>query len=397
MKPPTQNSWLFKAVGRLPIYLHVKTPIKKGRLSGVTRLEEWRAYRLYAPLSGDLVLRDGLRVLPGEVLILPQGWPLLAVSEPDQWIEFAFQCGLLIYQLGTGAGKIEKLILECHPSTPAGAELLSYFDDLIQPTKNASEVVASLRCQGTLNLLLARFLEISNGKELGTDDDNKGRRLYAQVRALIQSNLGKYLSLSDAARTLDCSPQHLNRLMQEYRQMSFLENLNFCRLEAARQLLQRSSAQIQELVGICGYRDINNFILAFSHHTGFTPGQWREQWRQAKDESRRGELLRCPSMQLLVELPLPNKLPNNKEGRCTLLFSNADDRDYEIYWLTLDGREVLMSDLSPGDNLQLGSEIGSFWKIKAPRREARYYMTHMYNCQIIITKKSMASPGAGPF
>ena len=97
-------------------------------------------------------------------------------------------------------------------------------------------------------------------------------------------------------------------------------------------------------------------------------------------------------MQLLVELPLPNKLPDIEEGRCTLLFSNADDRDYEIYWLTLDGREVLMSDLSPGDNLQLGAEIGSFWKIKATRREARYYMTHKYNCQIIITKKSMAYP-----
>jgi AraC-like DNA-binding protein len=383
MKPVPKNSWLRKAFSRLPRDLDLKRPIKKGRIKNLDAIEERKSWRLFLPLEGILELNDGVHIAPGEVLLLPQGWPFISTKLPEQWLEIAVWTLRINYLLYRKNDKIQELLLECSAGSTARKEITHYLSEIIKDQDSRDPI--GRRTHALLDLLLLRLIDFSDGTEMRTFLKLKGRQRFNQAISLIQSHMSRPLTSGQAARELNCSQQLLTQLIQRQRKMRFTELLNFYRMEGARKLLQTSSLSIHELTQACGLSNPSHFSQIFKKHCGLSPKQWRDQWLANSHAPKiRAQLMVTFGLVQLQPVPEPTQAVPNTGKYCTFLISNADDRPYEIYWIDYEQQEILIHTLQPGDVHQLGAGTETYWRMKAQHRPIIHYLVPGKNCQAIL-------------
>ena len=85
------------------------------------------------------------------------------------------------------------------------------------------------------------------------------------------------LTLEQIADELYISKSHLSRLFRRLSGKSFSEYLKAVRLEHACKLLQETDLTVEEIVPLCGLRDLASFYAGFQARTGMTPSHFRLQ------------------------------------------------------------------------------------------------------------------------
>ena len=85
------------------------------------------------------------------------------------------------------------------------------------------------------------------------------------------------LDLESAARHVDVTPSHLDRLLKEHTGLTFLGHLRRIRMRHAEQLLL-TPVSIKETSHRCGYAAVCSFGRDFKRTHGCTPRVWREIW-----------------------------------------------------------------------------------------------------------------------
>lgn len=387
MNPAPKNSWLRKAFARLPLHLDLKRPLRKGRIKNLDALEERMSWRLFLPIEGILELSDGLRVAPGDVLLLPRGWPFISTKMPSEWLEFAVRVQRVIFLLCRKNGKIQELVLECSAETTAHKEITHYFADINKRQDSLDPI--GRRIHALLDLLLLRLIDFSDGTEVRAYLRLKGRQRFNQAITLIQSHMSSPLTSAQAARELNCSQQLLTGLFQRLRKMRFTEYLNFCRMEGARKLLQNSSMSIHDLTQACGFSTPSHFTQIFTKHCGLSPKQWRDQWHaNSHDPKLRAQLMITLGLQQLHPVPAPTQAAPDTDKYCTLLISNTDDCPYEIYWIDYQQQAILIHTLQPRDTHQWGAVTETYWRMQALHRPTRHYLVQQENCQVILQQET---------
>lgn len=81
------------------------------------------------------------------------------------------------------------------------------------------------------------------------------------------SNLAKYLYISEV---------HLRRIFDKYMKMGVLDYINLVRINEACKLLQKSTENIEDISGVCGFNNISTFNRNFKKIMGLTPKDWRK-------------------------------------------------------------------------------------------------------------------------
>jgi AraC-like DNA-binding protein len=84
-------------------------------------------------------------------------------------------------------------------------------------------------------------------------------------------------SLQELARQLQCSKRHFCRLFREQFGVPLRMHRTELRLLRALPLLMESNAKINDVAGLCGYRNSSFFIGMFKKRFGMTPGAWCRQ------------------------------------------------------------------------------------------------------------------------
>ncbi|MBQ9099432.1 MAG: helix-turn-helix transcriptional regulator [Clostridia bacterium] len=97
-----------------------------------------------------------------------------------------------------------------------------------------------------------------------------------QTIACIKEQYASDLTLTELAKQMGISPEHLSRVFKRETGFGFSEYLTTVRLQKAEQLLKADpSRRVAEVAFACGFNDSNYFSHKFKQIYGFPPGKLR--------------------------------------------------------------------------------------------------------------------------
>lgn len=108
------------------------------------------------------------------------------------------------------------------------------------------------------------------------DAAGRGALLQQLTRAVRRLMLSGEVSGGTAAQMLDLHRRTLNRRLKA-QGTTFQAVLDGVRAEAACQLLEGTTASLDDVASTLGYASVSPFMRAFRRWTGETPGQWRRR------------------------------------------------------------------------------------------------------------------------
>jgi AraC-like DNA-binding protein len=109
------------------------------------------------------------------------------------------------------------------------------------------------------------------------------RLLYLRARAIVARHYGRPLTLGLLAATLASSPRELQRAYAQFGRLTFREDLQARRLEAAAELLAgQPSVAVADVARLVGYSQAPHFGQVFGARFGLSPGRFREQARRGQ-------------------------------------------------------------------------------------------------------------------
>ncbi len=127
---------------------------------------------------------------------------------------------------------------------------------------------------------IERLLKAKNGRDKIDECDIKGKMEH--VKRFIERNYHKMVSLDDAAVVAGISPKYLSRAFMEAAGIGFNEYKTKIKIEKAKEWLETSGYDVNQIASKLGYQNVESFIRAFKKYTRSTPSHYR------KDPGARG-------------------------------------------------------------------------------------------------------------
>jgi AraC-like DNA-binding protein len=135
---------------------------------------------------------------------------------------------------------------------------------------NQKESTAGTR----LILILMRLLRRAEGASSRHATTNF--RVMRVVKYLEDAFADPTICLASAARQVDVTPSHLDRLIKEHTGVTFLQQLRRIRIRHADRLLRTTTSSIKETAYACGYTSPGSFGRDFRRVHGCSPTEWRD-------------------------------------------------------------------------------------------------------------------------
>jgi AraC-like DNA-binding protein len=146
-----------------------------------------------------------------------------------------------------------------------------FFSDIYKeastPAVGAAEIIASL-----LNIFLIWLFRFTDQRPRSST-----MSIPQIVKAYIEENYVRDLSLNDLASVVYVSPYHLAHLFKVEMGISPIQYLIKCRINQAKKLLADTKLSVQDISLEVGYPNSNYFNLLFKKITGESPGKFRKQ------------------------------------------------------------------------------------------------------------------------
>ena len=102
-----------------------------------------------------------------------------------------------------------------------------------------------------------------------------------EVRALVDANLERRLTLAELARCACLSPSRFSAVFREHFGLAPMRYVQRLRMKRAEALLLQTTATVSQIAGRCGYDDPFQFSKQFHLHAGVSPRQYRKRGKQA--------------------------------------------------------------------------------------------------------------------
>ena len=124
-------------------------------------------------------------------------------------------------------------------------------------------------------LIYTAVAEAANASPL-TDKKPVEYDIFHNALTYISENFSKNIRLSDTARHIGVTPEHLCRVLSDKTGFTFCEILGSMRVQKAKQLLLGTSLPVSEIAFEAGYGSPRNFNRAFKSFYGVTPTEMRK-------------------------------------------------------------------------------------------------------------------------
>ena len=207
-------------------------------------------------------------------------WLLAEELEPAVLIECAFAWVLSIARHGTGT-RLSPLRVELVQPRAHVRAIERHFGCPVDSGAARNALVFRSSDAGrtfvTRNAELLAMLAPQFEKEL--KQENGDENFVERVRIAVQQKLtGRRPTIEDIADALHLSSRTLQRRLQE-EGFSFQRVMEEARHQLARQYLNNSVLELNEVAYLLGYNDANSFVRAFRTWEGVPPARWREEQR----------------------------------------------------------------------------------------------------------------------
>ncbi|TDF90514.1 response regulator transcription factor [Paenibacillus piri] len=163
------------------------------------------------------------------------------------------------------------------------------FDYVLKPVKKPELMQALERVVDELNH--RNGMDGKEGKapdaaETGTGDNGAaasckaGSRQSNIVENIVMDMMNQYdrpLSLSDFAKKYHVNADYLSRLFKKETGKNFRDLMTECRIEKAKELLERTNYKYFEISSLVGYEDYRHFSQVFKKAVGMTPSEYKHR------------------------------------------------------------------------------------------------------------------------
>ena len=126
-----------------------------------------------------------------------------------------------------------------------------------------------------LSLGLALMCDFASAVRSGKRNDTAAETLLAKMEQFISEKLSAPLSLSDIARAVGVSRQHLLKVCRTHHKQTPMAQLYSARLEVATDLLRQTGLPISAIAEKCGFISIYHFSRKFKQAYGESPSACR--------------------------------------------------------------------------------------------------------------------------
>lgn len=123
-----------------------------------------------------------------------------------------------------------------------------------------------------LRLLFNKLLESNDYQDLNELD----KKLY-KLKQEIYKSPNKDWTVKDMSASLNVSVGHLENIYKKTFGVTCIEDVINSRISLAKEYLSYQYYSINEIVTICGYKNIEHFYRQFKKITGMTPNQFRNK------------------------------------------------------------------------------------------------------------------------
>ncbi len=103
---------------------------------------------------------------------------------------------------------------------------------------------------------------------------------FSDVAAYINAHYTETINIDDLVRLTHCSNSQFRRGFKKFFKMTPMNYILLMRINAARELLERSTRLISDIAQEVGFCDHSHFIRTFKRYRGITPHQYRLKHRQ---------------------------------------------------------------------------------------------------------------------
>ena len=128
---------------------------------------------------------------------------------------------------------------------------------------------------GDLKVELQRVKNILDAKSVSLHSD-KCKSVIQMVKEYIDQKYNSNITLEDAAKYVNISPNYLSALFKQKEHIGFSSYITKVRIEKAKSLLTEPTLKIYNVCEMVGYKDISHFYKIFKEYTGFSPNEYRK-------------------------------------------------------------------------------------------------------------------------
>lgn len=123
----------------------------------------------------------------------------------------------------------------------------------------------------SLDKLFSECMELMNREML-----NQQTKPVRIVKAYIEENFDKPLTLENAAEKVNLTPNYVSTIFKKETGVSFLEYLTSVRLDKATEMLRKSDMSMSEIAEAVGYSDVKHFSKLCKKTLGMKPSEYRK-------------------------------------------------------------------------------------------------------------------------
>ena len=160
------------------------------------------------------------------------------------------------------------------------------FDDIeTERTEKREEWTETVRCDlAQLLINVGRYLNcsIKNGPSVSPAES---QIVLAALRAVKERYGDADLTLASLAELFSVSASHISKLFKSVTGRFFSDYLRSVRLDEACRLLKDSTLTVEEIVPLCGLRDVPSFYKNFNRYLNTTPAEYRQTLRRSATEA----------------------------------------------------------------------------------------------------------------
>ena len=184
----------------------------------------------------------------------------------SQFSTESFDLLACFYNRNSGAGNRIRLAEEDDARI---RELFSRFEQAYEGSEDSRDV--------QMNAILIEILVLLNKAASPIDEDMRGNmsRLVTDVIDYIEENLDADLSLEALENVFYVSGEHICRSFKAETGITIHKFIVKKRVAYAKRLLA-ADMPVTEVMQLCGYSDLSNFIRSFKKHVGLTPGEYKK-------------------------------------------------------------------------------------------------------------------------
>jgi len=121
------------------------------------------------------------------------------------------------------------------------------------------------------------ILNLFEKKERPPESAGDPHEKIKRIKAFLDRNYQKKVSLEDAARLVCLSPKYLSRLFHEVTGDGFNEYKLRAKIEKAKELLKKTKYSVEQISYELGYQNLESFIRIFKKATKKTPTAYRKK------------------------------------------------------------------------------------------------------------------------